>query len=212
MSHLARTGLRLAAAGAAAALALIAAAPASAAQTSVALPESSFSHLQQELPAGDFFERVVVQPQFRADFESPVEAPAGVLLTFTDTMSQEAFASGTFEETDSALVRGVYDNCRTFGPSPRIYGIKCFLPYDVEAGKTYTLSGPIAYDFVTRTPTDDDAGFYFAEDIGAVDFKGFSQLYNYDPANDDNLTFVETTEVEGGTYSADHGLFDFQVQ
>jgi hypothetical protein len=212
MSHLATTGLRLAAAGAAAALALAVASPASAQESRMVLPESSFSYLQQELPAGGFFERVVVQPQFRVDFESPVEAPAGVLLTFTDTMSQEAFASGTFEETNSALVRGVYDNCRTYGPRPKIYGIKCFVPYDVEAGKTYALSGPISYDFVTRTPTDDDAGLYYAEDIGAIDFEGFSQLYNYDPANDRNLTFVETTEVEGGNYSGDHGLFDFQVQ
>ncbi|MCH7230691.1 hypothetical protein L0U85_07485 [Glycomyces sp. L485] len=211
MSNVSKHGLRLATVGAMAALMVGAGAPSFAQESAVSTPDSSFSFLSQELPAGGFFEEVPVQPQFRVDHESPVADPAGVVLTFTDTMSQQALESGTWEETNHALALDRYDNCRTFGPSGYIYGFKCFVPYDVAAGKTYTLTSPIDYIFVNRTPTDDDAGVYYAQDIPAVDFNGFSRLYGYDPANDNNLTFVETTELPGGVYDGEYGLIDFDA-
>lgn len=201
MSRFAQASLRLVAAGAAAAVVLGSGAPALAQEQ--AAPDSSLSFLNQSVELGGLFEAIRVQPQFRVDRESPVEDPAGVMLTFFDSHSLAALEEdGSLVDTNNVFANSGYDNCLSYN-----WGMRCVVPYDLEAGKSYTLNGTITYVPVDEV-TADDAGLYDARDISAVDFTGFSQVFGYDPANDNNLLFVETTEVPG-TYGTNYGLITF---
>lgn len=208
-----KTGRRLAAVAASAAL-VLASAESALAQTTdenadaAATPKSSFSFLDQELANPTPWEKVPMQPEYRVDWESPVEDPAGVLLTFWDTQSLDALLNdGTYQLTNHAYASATYDNCVWNSANKTT---QCLVPYDVELGKTYTLSGPVNY-LAVATLTDDDAGVYTARDIPQVDFRGYSEVYGYDPANDNNVTFVEKPETRGGDYYDNYGLVTWET-
>ncbi|MEU6857310.1 hypothetical protein AB0B28_00325 [Glycomyces sp. NPDC046736] len=209
-----KAGRRLAAAAAATALVFVSAAPAFAAEESAldkgqtATSNSSFSFLDQELPFAEPGTPLTTQPEYRVDRESPVEDVAGILLVFRDSQSLERLLDdGTYESTNHAYAAAGYDNC-IYVPSSK--ATQCFLPYDVELGKTYTLSGPLTYVIVGAL-TDDDAGVYTARDIDAGVFEGYAQIHGYDPDNENNLTLVETTPTRGGDYYDDFGLVTWET-
>jgi hypothetical protein len=202
MFRFAPTAKRFAAAGAAAAVVLGSAAPAFAQEEAETL-KSSFSFLNQSIQLDAPGDSVHVLPQFRVDRESPVEDPAGVIVTFYDSHSLAALQEdGSWVDTNNVFATVAADNCLSFN-----WGARCLLPYDVEAGENYTLNQPVRFTAVDEVALD-DVGAYSATDVGAVDFAGFSQVFGYDPANDDNLLFVATTEVQG-TYGTDYGLVSF---
>jgi len=167
----------------------------------------SYAYLDDVLEGANVGESVLAEPQFRIDGESLLEDPAATVLVFTDSTSLESIFSGEdWELTYHAYANALYDNCVT-----EEWGVTCLVEFAPEVGKTYGLSdeSPLYYDIIDEVD-DDDAAAYYAWDIDAEELDGWI-ADGYSLGGENNLSLVETAEIEDGGYFNDFGLFYFQA-